>query len=137
MSFEQPLERVGLFLADIDMSSIPVWQFAPVWLGPAQNIASSTGSPGNAAIVAKGTLTTPAYGILQNAPVQGEPAALVTAGISKCLVSTAVTTVGSAVKLIAGGCAPAASGDGIDGYALETGAAGAIIAVHLLKNGKA
>lgn len=136
MSFEQPLERVGLFPADIDMSNEAVWQFAPVWLAAGSNTANYAVSAGGAALVAQGGLSTPAYGILQNAPVVGEPGAVVTAGITKCIVITAITVVGNPIKLVAGGCAPStATGDHIDGVALETGAAGTIVAIHLQANG--
>ena len=137
MSYEIPGKTVGIYAADIDMSNAAVWQFAPVWRGPAANTTDVNDAPGNLALVAQGALTTPAFGILQNPCIQGEPGCVMTNGISKCIVATAITTIGQAVKLIAGGCAPASSGDPIDGYAHETGPVGSIIAIELVKNGKA
>jgi hypothetical protein len=138
MSFEQPAGRVGEFPADIDMSNQAVWQYAPVWLGPAQNVtALASQAFGSPALVAQGALTTPALGILQAPVLQGEPGLVVTAGISKCLVATAITVAGGPINLTGGGCQPATTGLQIDGYAIETGPANAVIAVKLVKNGKA
>lgn len=137
MSFEQPGLIYGNYVADIDMSNNAVWRFAPVWLGPAQNTAGLSVGVGNPALVAQGALTTPALGILQAPTAQGMPGCVVATGVSKCLVSTAITTVDQPIQLVAGGCIPATSGNQIDGYAKEIGPVGAYIAVELIKNGKA
>jgi hypothetical protein len=81
MAYEQPGILVGFLMADVDMSTKATWQFAPVWLAAASNI-NGTGV-GGAALVAKGSLTTPPIGILQNNPVQGEPGTVIVSGVSK------------------------------------------------------
>jgi hypothetical protein len=137
MSFEQPGKMEGRYPADIDMSNNATWRFAPVWLGPAVNVLNFAVSVGNVALQAQGALTDPAYGVLQAPVKQGEAGSVMTTGTTRCMVVTAITRVGMPVTLVPGGCQPATTGNFIDGYAQETGPAGAYIAVNLEKNGKA
>lgn len=102
MAYEQPGFRIGFLAADVDMSTKATWQFAPVWLGPAANIVGH--GSGGAALVAKGSLTGPPLGILQNNPVVGEAGLVVVSGVSKYLAGGTIA-IGDPLGWNSGGTA--------------------------------
>lgn len=86
-----------------------------------------------------GLLITPAadggrvVGVVQNKPGLGKRATIVTDGISKVKVGTGGVTAGDRVQALTNGTiTTAASGDYPVGIALQTGAAGTLVAVLLL-----
>lgn len=129
MGYEVP--RLGLsFRADVDMSTIAVWQYAAVWLGPAINIPAGTGT-GNATVQAQGSLTTPPIGVLQNNPVQGSAAEVMVTGVTKAIAGGTIA-VGQLVTANASGAfVVAATGNYVVGQALESAATGDITTVLL------
>lgn len=143
MGYEQPLMRLGLYPADVDLSGLTGnyynYQFAPIWLGTAANI-QGTGL-GGAALQLIGTNTTPPLGILQNNPIQGEAGLVLPigcGGITKAKIA-GTCAIGNVLTWNAGGTGlvAAASGSGKFGIAiaLETGSAGDISAVLLANLG--
>ena len=147
MSYELPNFDLGIFPADVDMSgdvqdSVPtdsVFQYSAVVIRAAVNTPGY--GVGGAAVAPAPSAGVPALGILQMNPQLGEAAQVMTDGVSKCQVNANVsigqilmagTPLGSgAVPLV-----PATSGNYGIGMALETGSAGAIVAVLLRNFGK-
>jgi len=138
MGYEQPLLRVGLYPADVDMSNKAVWQFAPVWLAPA---TTTTGTGvGGAALTGAGALGYPPFGILQNNPKLGESGLVLPfgcGGISKALLKGNVA-IGNFLTANVGGTGliVVAAGGYALAIALETGATGDYSTVMLVNNGK-
>lgn len=148
MSYEDPLFSIGCFCADVDMSgynalppagnNLPTYQFAPIWLGPAQNIVGH-GVGGGALVpisyTANGTTYTqagPPLGILQHNPRQAEAGHVVVCGITKAIAGgtwgmgdpIGWNTSGQLIKAATGKLAIAT--------ALESAVAGDISTIFLL-----
>lgn len=92
-------------------------------------------SSSQAALAGAGAL---AIGVIQNKPTSGTSTAIAFDGISKVLVGSGGTvTAGNNVTPDASGAAAVATtGNYVAGVALETGAAGTLIAVLLTSAGK-
>jgi hypothetical protein len=122
MSFEQPLFKPTGLKAASDLSSGKQYVGLKLSGALAVDISSVAGSS--------------IIGVLQNKPVLGEAAEIITHGISKCQADAAVA-VNVQVSVSADGqFKTAVSGDVIVGTALEAaGAAGEIIAVLLRNEG--
>ena len=75
---------IGFLKADVFMGSVAKNQYTGVALGASQN-TSGTGQGKAAAIAA--TAGQPIIGILQNNPIQGEPATICNSGVSMAKVS--------------------------------------------------
>jgi hypothetical protein len=116
MSYEIPGFTVGTLLAGADLSAK---QYTFVVANSSSQVVSAT---------AAGDV----LGVLQNAPVAGAAAQVMTGGVSKVLVGTGGVTAGHAVQVAATsfGAVNASTGKGV-GIALETGVAGQIVAVLL------
>lgn len=134
MAYESPGFRIGWLAADVDMSAIATWQFAPVWLGPAANTAGF--GVGNAALVAIGSLLGPPLGILQNNPIQGEAGLVICNGVSK-VKAGGTWAVGDPLGWNAGGTAliKALSTKFAIGTALENAVVGDISSALLIVRG--
>lgn len=130
MGYEIPGLRVGIFPADVDMSVTATWQYTAVWLGDAANVQGA-GKGAGAALQAKGAKTTPPIGVLQNAPVVGEPGELILNGITKARAG-GTFAVGDLLSVNSSGLfILAATGGIIVGQALESAVSGDICAVLL------
>lgn len=134
MGYEIPRGMVGCWPADIDMSAVNTWQFAPVWVGAAANVTGF--GAGGGALVAQGSKLTPPIGILQNNPIQGEAGSVCTAGISKAIIGGTVV-IGDPLTCVAGAIvkAVAAGGKFAFAQALESGVTNDIIAIKIVPLG--
>lgn len=123
--------RIGIYSADTDMSAKSN-TFTPVWIGVPSNISGHNG----AALVAKGSLTYPCLGILQNNPIQNEVGLVVVSGISKFRAGGTIT-VGAPLTWNAGGTAliVATTGTFAIGMALEACASGEVSECLLVPRG--
>lgn len=148
MSYEIPDFYVGVLPADLDMSGTvqqgtptdSVFQYSAVVVRAAVN---TTGyGVGGAAVAPAPSAGVPALGIIQHNPQLGEAAEVLTEGVSKAQVNGTVAIndslmVGAALASGATPLVKATSGNYIVAVALESGTAGAIIAVYLKSLGKA
>ena len=137
MAYERPGESIGFLPADIDMSGktngIFNWQFQPVWLAPGANVQGH--GNGGAVVTQMGSLTSPPLGILQNAPLAGEAANVMTTGVSK-LRAYGTWAVGDPIGVNGSGQAVKA-GTGVYAFAtaLESAVTGDIATVLLRPRG--
>lgn len=147
MSYEIPDFYVGIFPADLDMSgdvqdSLPtdtVFQYTAVVVRAAQN--TSGYGAGGGAIAPAPSAGVPMLGIVQHNPQLGEAAQVLCEGVSKCQINATITVgellmVGTPVSSGACPLVPATSGNYAVAQALESGAAGDIIAVYIRNFGK-
>jgi hypothetical protein len=70
-------------------------------------------------------------GIAQNSAGVNEHIAICPLGMSRCYVNSAVTAASLVTATASGGAAPAASGDMVQGIALEAGAIGDLVTVFV------
>jgi hypothetical protein len=68
-------------------------------------------------------------GVSQNSAAIGEHISVCPLGLTRCYVSSAVTAGSNITAAADGGAVPAASGDMVTAYTLETGAVGDLIPV--------
>lgn len=134
MAYEIPSFLVGIFPADIDMSTESSFLYTGVCVYTA---VSTVGyGVGGAALIPPSGATTPMIGVLQNNPMQGEAGAVMIAGVTKALCSGSFNVGDLLMVDSAGKFLKATSTNYIVAQALETGTIGAYSTVLLLRNGK-
>lgn len=142
MSYEIPNFFVGVFPADIDMSTNPspggpgdpTYQYKAVSVYTAISTAGT--GVGGAAIVPPGSTSSPMIGILQNNPQQGEAGSVMIQGVSKAIAAAGFQIGDQLMVNAAGAFLKATSTNYIVATALETAAANDVTTVLLLRNGK-
>lgn len=128
-AYEIPNFYVGIFPAEINMSTEATYQFHAVFIGAA---SATTGAYG-------ASLQMPAaggniLGILQNNPMLGEAGQVMVEGISKATAGATISAPGVLLMTTtAGALIPATSGNVACAIALAAASSGDIIPV-LLKN---
>lgn len=134
MSYEIPNFFVGVFPADIDMSTEATYQYTGVCVYTA---ASVTGTGvGGAALCPPVSTSTPIIGVLQNNPQQGEAGTVMVQGVTKAVAGGnfsigALLMVNSAGKFVT-----ATSTNYAVAVALENASTNDITTVLLQRNGK-
>lgn len=134
MAYEIPNFYVGVFPADIDMTSEASYQYAGVCVYTAVSVTGT--GVGGAALINPGTFSSPILGVLQNNPQQGEAGTVMVQGVTKALIGGTVQ-IGDLLKVQADGTfIKATSGTYAVAMALEQSAIGDIAAILLIRNGK-
>lgn len=136
MAYEIPSFLVGVFPADIDMSTESTYLYTGVCVYPAVSVTGY--GVGGAALIPPSGATTPAIGVLQNNPQQGEAGSVMVAGVTKALAGGAFV-IGDLLYSNSAGLwlkAAGSSGNYALAQALETGVSGAYCSILLLHNGK-
>jgi hypothetical protein len=125
MSYEIPNFYVGVLPSNIDMSTLG---FIAAKVIPA---SATLGAGFGGAALGLPSAGGKIAGVVQNKPVIGEPAQLMVSGVSKCLANEAFA-VGDMLMVDANGkFLLATTGNQVVGIALESGVAGAVVAVLL------
>lgn len=121
MSYEENLQKIGSLTANGDQSANQ-YKFVK-YSASGVEVCDTAGEA--------------AIGVLQNKPTAGQVCEIGFSGVSKVTVGTGGITAGNNVQSDASGLAIAAAiGDYSQGVALETGAAGARVAVLLRPQGQ-
>jgi hypothetical protein len=134
MAYEIPSFYVGVFPADIDMSSEASFQYTGVCVYTAVS-QQGTGF-GGAALINPGGTSSPIIGVLQNNPQPGEAGQVMVQGVTKAQAGGAFQIGNLLMVNSAGQFVVATSGNYAVAQALETAASGDVTTVLLIRNGK-
>lgn len=139
MAYEIPDFLVGVFPADVDMSSETSQQFTGVCVYSAVSVegAGIAGGIGGAALCPPASTSVPIIGVLQNNPQQGEAGEVMIQGVTKAVCKTG-WSIGAllSVDQSTGKFQPATSGQYAVAVGLEAAASGDVTTILLLRNGK-
>jgi hypothetical protein len=134
MAYEIPGFVLGVLPANADMSVESTNQFTAVSV-VAATLTTGTGV-GGGSVQHPAASGDPAVGVLQNNPLLGEAAAVMVGGVSKAVLASSVSVGDLLMTSPAGTLGLATSGKYAIAQALESGVAGDIAAVLLIRNGK-
>jgi Uncharacterized conserved protein (DUF2190) len=134
MAYEIPDFLVGIFPADIDMSTESTFLYTGVCVYPAVSVTGY--GVGGAALIPPSGATTPIIGVLQNNPQQGEAGSVMVQGVTKALAGGNFN-IGDILESNSSGLlVKATTGNFGVAQALEVGSNGIYVAVLLIRNGK-
>jgi Uncharacterized conserved protein (DUF2190) len=138
MSYEIPSFLVGVFPADVNMSTLTGNTYPFQYTGVCVYTAISTQGAGigGAAIIPPSAASTPMIGVLQNAPQQGEAGTVMIGGVTKAVAGGSFSIGALLMVNSSGQFVLATSGNYAVAQALETAVSGDITTVLLIRNGK-
>ena len=134
MSYEIPNFFVGVFPADIDMSTESTYQYSGVCVYTA--VSTQGAGVGGAALIPPSGASSPIIGVLQNNPQQGEAGTVMVQGVTKAIAAAAFNIGDLLMVNTSGQFLKATSTNYAVAQALETAATGDITTILLIRNGK-
>ncbi len=140
MAYEIPDFYVGVFPADINMSSMvgtgPNFSYQYTGVGIYTAVSTQGTGVGGAALIPLSVASTPMIGVLQSTPQQGEAGQVMIHGVTKAQAGGAFSIGQLLMTNSAGHFVLCTTGNLAVAQALETAASGDITTVLLIRNGK-
>lgn len=133
MAYEIPNFYVGVFPADINMSTESTYQYSGVCVYTAVSVEGN--GVGGAALIPPSGTSSPILGVLQNNPQQGEAGSVMVQGVTKALAS-GTFNIGDLLKCTSNGTFQKATTSTVAvAQALESAVTGDVTTILLIRNG--